>query len=515
MKKHRYPLSIHITSLFLVLTTIVGIVLISMSYRHSQELLSGTAHDVSQEHSQKLRSIFKQNIAPVLTTMNFMALTSFISHQDDTEEQKPWLESIDLVFKQNKGLVALFYTHENGDFTLFRPLPTHKIRTQFNAPAKATMLINNASLSGKNEFIYLDGNHNQIGYSNTEDNTFDPRIRPWFTNAHIDGEIRLSQPYSFYFLKTNGITLSRRSSNGVNVVGADFTLDSISEQISDLAYSDNSKLALFDDQFNLLASHQLNIDHETGMTNQQQSLSRSVFSSILGEPTEASIIKTVTYNVNKWSLTVTPVKLTDHVTLLLAEATPQDDLLADLLSMRDKQVTVAISMLIVCFCIVWLVANRLARPLQNLVLLTDNIARFNFKKTRYPKSMIKEVANLTHSIELMEHTLHDLLNLLRDTASNQDFGLLAKTIAHQSYLVTKAETIVLFIQSDEEDQFLTAANHAIIPFKADINEFIKETPWLHAKLKEGEIIHINREDNALKTTPKTPYSIVTFIFSHY
>ncbi|MGF1843777.1 HD domain-containing protein [Vibrio clamense] len=512
MKKHRYPLSIHITSLFLVLTTIVGIVLISMSYRHSQELLSGTAHDVSQEHSQKLRSIFKQNIAPVLTTMNFMALTSFISHQDDTEEQKPWLESIDLVFKQNKGLVALFYTHENGDFTLFRPLPTHKIRTQFNAPAKATMLINNASLSGKNEFIYLDGNHNQIGYSNTEDNTFDPRIRPWFTNAHIDGEIRLSQPYSFYFLKTNGITLSRRSSNGVNVVGADFTLDSISEQISDLAYSDNSKLALFDDQFNLLASHQLNIDHETGMTNQQQSLSRSVFSSILGEPTEASIIKTVTYNVNKWSLTVTPVKLTDHVTLLLAEATPQDDLLADLLSMRDKQVTVAISMLIVCFCIVWLVANRLARPLQNLVLLTDNIARFNFKKTRYPKSMIKEVANLTHSIELMEHTLHDLLNLLRDTASNQDFGLLAKTIAHQSYLVTKAETIVLFIQSDEEDQFLTAANHAIIPFKADINEFIKETPWLHAKLKEGEIIHINREDNALKQHQDTIFNSDLYLF---
>ncbi|MFA0026118.1 hypothetical protein AB4369_24780, partial [Vibrio sp. 10N.261.49.A5] len=72
-----------------------------------------------------------------------------------------------------------------------------------------------------------------------------------------------------------------------------------------------------------------------------------------------------------------------------------------------------------------------------------------------PKSMIKEVANLAHSIELMEHTLHDLINLLRDTAGNQEFSILAKNIAHQSYLITKAETIVLFTQSEEKDVFDT------------------------------------------------------------
>ncbi len=40
MRKRKYSLSIHITSLFLILTTLVGSVLIAISYRHAQETVS-------------------------------------------------------------------------------------------------------------------------------------------------------------------------------------------------------------------------------------------------------------------------------------------------------------------------------------------------------------------------------------------------------------------------------------------------------------------------------------------
>ncbi|MBW3695643.1 HD domain-containing protein [Vibrio sp. T187] len=513
MKKRRYPLSIHITSLFLVLTTIVGIVLITISYRHSQELLTGTAQELSKEHSNKLESVFKQAVAPVLTTLDFMAVSSFIRHQGKSLEQKPWLASIDLIFKQNPNLVALFYTANDGAFTIFRPLGTNKLRQAAGAPPKATMMINSADLTGKNETIYLDGNHKQIGRKLTKDNTFDPRTRPWFINAESDGEIRLSSPYLFHFLKTSGITLSRRSADGKHVIGADFTLESLSTQISKLAYSPQTRLALFDMNFHLLGQHQLNLDINMSHEEQLEALNNSVMAKLLGEEDyNQTVFKEVNFNLSDWSLTMTPVNLTDNVTLLLAEATPQSDLLADLLSMRDKQITVAVILLLTCFIFVWGIAKRLAMPLQNLVELTDNIARFDFKRTHYPKSMIKEVSNLTTSIELMEHTLHDLLNLLRDTASNQEFSVLAKTVAHQSYLITKAETIVLFVESEETGTFEVAANHAIIPFKADINEFIKDTPWLLSKLKAGETIHINRDDNALKRHQNSIFNSDIYLF---
>ena len=111
-------------------------------------------------------------------------------------------------------------------------------------------------------------------------------------------------------------------------------------------------------------------------------------------------------------------------------------------------ISIAIILMILSTTTVWLLAGRLTSPLKELVRQTGNISRFDFRKTRYDKSAIKEVANLTDAIELMEHTLYDLFNLLRETAKNDDFSLLAKTITKQSFIITKAETIVLYVKDE-------------------------------------------------------------------
>ncbi|NOJ01729.1 HAMP domain-containing protein [Vibrio kanaloae] len=544
MRRRQYPLSIHITSLFLILTILAGAVLISISYRHSQELLLGTVREISNEHRDKLESVFKQAIAPVITTLNVMAVSPFVAHQTFSIEKESWLASVDIIFKQNKSLVALFYASDDGEFRIFRPLSTNRQRAENNAPAKATMMISSTNLKGENFITFLDGTHQVISTMQAE-SKFNPTARPWFRNAKPNGSIQLSEPYQFYFLQTNGITLSRRSADDKHVVGADFTLESLSSQISELAYSPQTRLALFDKHFNLLGQHQLDlpvpnlapdqpdgsIKHNGQATGkisgseqehsfvkmpkreQMEALKSSVLAPLISDEQKFNLkLKNVDYNLNTWALTLTPVELTPNVTLYLAEATPHNDLLSDLISMRDKQVGVAIGMLLICFGIVWFVANRLSQPLNTLVQLTDNITRFDFRRTRSPKSMIKEVVDLTHSIELMEHTLHDLISLLRDTAGNQEFSILTKNITHQSYLITKAETIVLFTQSKEKGVFDTAANLSIIPFKADINDFIEHTPWLLSQLKHGETIHLNREDNVLNYYQNSIFNSDLFLF---
>ncbi|MDA0118832.1 HD domain-containing phosphohydrolase [Vibrio sp. T11.5] len=512
MKKRHYSLSIHITSLFLVLTSLVGAVLIAISYHHSQQLLTVSAKELSSENSRKLESTFKVSTGPILTTLDFMALSSIISERQAPDKAEQFLSSLELIFQRNQGLVALFYANEEGEFTMIRPLRDNKSRKRFGAPPKASMMINFTKTDGFNEFHYLDGNHQRVGYKKTNDNEFDPRVRPWFVNADPDGDIRLTEPYFFYFLKTNGVTLSRRSSDGGKVVAADFTLSSLSEQIGEIGFSNNTKLVLFDNQFRVLAQHQTSIDltQENGQIRQQ--LEQSLFAPILNRHSSQTLYEAFVQEGQDWSVTLTPVVLNEHVRLLLAEATPQDDLLVNLLSMRDRQIIVAIVMLALSFLVVWLVANKLATPLHNLVLLTDNITRFDFKKTRYPRSAIREVANLTESIELMEHTLHDLLRLLRETASNQDFSVLAKTITHQSYLVTKAETIVLYTYAEKQNAFEVSANHAIIPFKIELNEFLSETAWLKTDLHRGEIVHLNRSDNVLNRYKERFYNSDVYFF---
>ncbi|MEZ8100803.1 HD domain-containing phosphohydrolase [Vibrio bivalvicida] len=510
MRKRRYSLSIHITTLFLVLTTLVGSVLIGISYRHAQELLTGSAKELSRENSRKLESTFQVKAGPILTTLDFMSMSLAIDDHKSPIKHIRFLTSLQTIFQRNPGVVALYYANEAGDFTLLRALRTNADRERFDAPSKAALMINTTRVTGHNEFYFLDGAYRSLGHRKTMDNEFDPRTRPWYINADKDGEIRLTEPYFFYFLKTNGVTLSRKSPNGTKVVGADFTLTSLSEQISQMGYSENTKLVLFDSQFRVLAHH--NVAQNAQEDLNLDSLRNSVFKDVLNRISSQIIYETVEANNQKWSVTLTPVALNKQTRLLLAEATPQNDLLASLLSMRDKQIHVALAMLFMSFIIVWLVSQRLANPIHALMRQTDNIARFDFKKTRYSKSVIKEVANLTESIELMEHTLYDLLRLLRDTASNSDFSVLAKTIAHQSFLVTRAETIVLYIKDDKESCYSAAANHAIIPFKININDLIASTAWVETELLNGEIVHLNRDDTAIANFKDSLYNSDIYFF---
>ncbi|KHT47625.1 HD domain-containing phosphohydrolase [Vibrio sinaloensis] len=512
MRKRKYSLSIHITSLFLILTTLVGSVLIAISYRHAQELLAGSAKALSEENSRQLESTFQLKTGPILTTLDFMAFSTIVEKNVKPEKERRLLTSINLIFQRSPGLVALYSANEQGHLTLFRPLRSNQDRDQFKAPDGATFMINQTAVDGTNVFFFLDENYATIETRKSNDNQFDPRSRPWFQNAKQDGNIRLTEPYFFYFLKTNGMTFSRRSPDGNSVVGADFTLDSLSEQIAQLGHSQSSKLILFDNQFRVLAQHKSGV--ELGGDDQvaREMLEKSLFAGILDRVSSQILYEKATAKGIDWSITLTPVNLNRHTRILLAEATPQDDLLSTLLSLRDKQITVAFSLMSMSFIVVWFVAQRLATPLQNLMYQTDSIARFDFKKTRYSKSVIKEVANLTTSIELMEHTLHDLLRLLRETASNQDFSVLAKTITHQSYLVTRAETIVLYTKESSDSPFDVAANHAIIPFKIDINAFLKSTAWILKDLSKGDVLHFNRADNTVAKYKDSLYNSDFYLF---
>ncbi|MDN3683070.1 HD domain-containing phosphohydrolase [Vibrio tapetis subsp. quintayensis] len=497
-KKRRYPLSIHITTLFLALVTAIGVSLITISYQHSQTLLEGTAGELSNENSLKLQTLFKQQVAPVLTTLDFMAMSSFISHQTDSAEKNGWLSSIDLVFNRNESLVALYYGSSEGRFTLYRPLINPVVAKQFKAPDGATMLFRDTDLDGRNEAIFYDPNMNVMSANIQYDNRYDPRVRPWYSKAEKGGEISLTEPYRFYWLQDSGVTFVRRSVDNRHVVAADFSLSGLSAKIKELAYSERSKLILFDRNFHPLASHQVELADQDSSQDIRLTLADSVFSGVLKETSLSGGYATKNVDNLAWSIAVTPVDLTDGVELYLAEATPQNDLMKDLLSMRDKQLVMALLMLLACTLIVRYVAKRIAEPLDGLNKQAENIRRFVFTKSHYSRSMIKEVNDLSMSVELMEHTLHDLIILLQDTASNQDFSILAKNIAKQSYIVTKAETIVLSVWDRKTKKFEVAVNHAIIPLRVDMNTLLANAPLMLSQLKSGEVFHLNKKDELLK-----------------
>lgn len=510
MKKHRYSLTLQIGSLFIIMTSIIGLILIRISYVHVQELLTATAKELSFENSQYIETEFRQKTAPILTALDLLAYSSLVNQNHQPIKDKPWLASLELIFKKYPHLVGVYFADDTGQFTMIRPVFDHQARNFFSAPDNAILFINTTHIDGRDESYFLDDTYTPIHYKIVLDNQFDPRTRPWFKQAENDGKQRLTDPYPFHFLHEMGFTLSRRTPDGHKVVAADFTMKSISQEIQALGFSKNSHVAVFDRQFNVIAQKHLFQNPDPHHTSSENTEYLSVFSPILNRISSQTIYETSSYNGKTWSLTLTPVNLSPNVSLMLAEATPKNDLLANLTTLRNKQfITIGLS-LVLCILIVIFVASRIANPLKRLVQLSNNIARFELKRTPYPKSAIREINDLTRSLQLMEHTLHDLLTLLHKTASSTDFTALAKTVTHQAYLVTKAETIILYVL--KEGQLTAIANHAIIPFKLDLNQLLDETAWLNSQLHQGELVHLNRADNIIKKYKDIFYNSDIYLF---
>ncbi len=497
MAKRRYPLSIHITSLFLVLSIILGGALIAISYQHSQILIEHSAKKISIKNSHKLESIIQKSVSPILTTLDLMASTSLSSQPPQSGKLSVWTNSIQLIFDRNPHLTGLFYASTDGSFTQFRPM-TDKIAKAFKGPQESKLMINYYKMGEQNIFHFLgDDIHLIEKKTDTIDNQ-DPRKRPWYVNATPDGKIGLSEPYRFYFLNETGITLSRMSLDGDSVVAADFTLNSLSNQLDELATSDQTKLAVFDINFNLLAQHNLIEPNKDDQAIDDINLSKTVFKELIENRTNTGIFQNTQFNEKQWQVSINIVRLTDKVQILLAEATPREELLVDLVNMRNQQIFAAILTVILSFALVWYAALKVTRPLDILAELTKDVRSFNFRKTRYPRSVIKEVNNLTDSVQMMEHTLFDLLKLLRETAKEHDFNVLAKTICKQAYIITKAETIVLYMKEENEKLFSIVTNHSIIPLKLDLDVLLSNTPWMLSRLSLGEDIVLTKQDNCLK-----------------
>ncbi len=508
MRKNKYPLNMHISSVFVSFGIILGSIFLTVNHYQSQQLIQKAAKEISSHNSDKLELSFQNSIAPILTALEFMGTGSFLSQEKDTIQQNGWLPSLNKLFSENLGLVSLYSGSLQGELSLYKPLYNPIVNTQINAPPSSVILFQSTDMKGKNEFIFFDEKNEIVSESLQNNFQYDPRTQPWYKQALQSDGIHLSQPHSFYWLNESGVTFVRRSVDKKHVVAADFSLKGLSHEISKIALNPQSKLLLFDNHFRPLASFQTDIDIDLGsevnskLTNQ---INNSVFSVLNLDSTSGFQYHSTSYNEEEWSVTLTPVKLNEHVQLWLADATPKNLLLKNILLMQKQQAIVSILLLVSSFFVVLYLARYISKPLYKLNKQAENLRRFEFTKSRYPKSIIKEVNDLALSLELMEHTIHDLLRLLRDTASNRDFDLLTKNIACHSYFITKAESVVLHFLNKSTNQFEESVNHAIIPLKLNMDSLIINSKGLKSRLKGGEVVHFSKNSYELK-----PYAMELF-----
>ena len=172
-----------------------------------------------------------------------------------------------------------------------------------------------------------------------EDKDYDPRLRPWFTQAiEQNGLLNWTAPYTFFTTKDPGITASRKWSNStgqISVFAFDLMLTDISNFTSDLTIMDNGKAFILTDDDRVLG-----LPHDEKFED-RDSLKHNVLKPIdqIGidvlpvaknawlKEKETSECYSFDYDGEKWWSSITTYELGNN-TFLIGVVAPESDFLA-------------------------------------------------------------------------------------------------------------------------------------------------------------------------------------------
>ncbi|WP_419786589.1 ATP-binding protein [Pseudodesulfovibrio sp.] len=138
----------------------------------------------------------------------------------------------------NPQFSGIYYGSANGDFTMvsrYNALSPDGLFTKF-------IRIRNGKRQV--EKVYTSAEGFLLRREEDPTDTYDPRTRPWFTEAHATRELIWTRPYIFFTSQKPGITTASPVSLGSGfkgVVGVDIEIDELSNFISRLHVSEHGR----------------------------------------------------------------------------------------------------------------------------------------------------------------------------------------------------------------------------------------------------------------------------------
>jgi hypothetical protein len=428
-QKKRFPLHIHIASLFTILVLLIGITLAWVSYRQISDLTFDTTEILFTKTIDELELQFQKEYRPVSTSVRLLASAeiSAARNLDDRMQHVPILAA---VLRDEPQIAGFGIGYTNGDYFIIRPLNTSHLRSVFEAPAEAVFVIDHITHneSGENRQIriFLTEHLDPVGDSLFSQTSYDPRLRPWYQQAGASSDIQVTSPYLFFFSRKVGLTLSKTSAKGNSTVAADITLDNLlgilqknritpstfslifnaGEEI--LAYSTREGSALDDIPKD-------SIPKLSELPNHLQEKIRELASR------EDEVVPFM-YNDERWFGTVRNISTGNRLSIRLMIAAPERELLAAAFEVRKTSILIIIGVVLLVLPITWFIANQIARPLRRLAHEARGIAGFKFDNRLEVDSIVLEVDQLSSAMESMRATISNFFDLITSLSAESDIN---------------------------------------------------------------------------------------------
>jgi len=472
--RRQLPLHVHIATLFIVLILLLGGAVIWNSYAETTRLMLRTADERFERIADNTARQLQMLAAPVAITVDLLAWQR-LTFATSLTERLDSLGYLREALAQSEHLAALYIGYDDGDFFLLRLLPENSpLRAAFAAPDPACYLVQSVERDEMGAitatFLFFNSDLNLLRRDSRPDYTFDPRTRPWYQKARTGAERIRTDPYLFFTTREAGITVARRATTGLAVVGADLALRDLSAVLAASRFLPGTQLALFEDRGQVIAypdAARLPREGDAGDR-------RLATLAELNEPALARLDQdwrdperraarldpagfTLETAGQIWRGMVKTLPFQGGTPLFLALAVPQNELLADAVRIRDQSVLIAIGLVLLALPVTWLLAHRIARHLQSLVGEAARIRRFDFHQPIAIRSIIAEVNQLARAMDLMKSTIRRFLDIGSALAAERHFDRLLDRVLAETLALAQGDAGILFLVSDDERELRPAA----------------------------------------------------------
>jgi len=462
--RHRYPLHVHISTLFLALILVICGVLTAIGYKLSSELLETAAADLTTRISREARIEMQRIVEPAEVATRLLSLQQ-ITRAQSLKERLKSLEFVRQALDSSPALSSLYVGYANGDFFLVGRIGQGAESETVRAPAGARYVVQSIEQAGgkpRGRFIYLDADLHTLRDDDRPDYAaaYDPRQRIWFTQAMASPTQIATPPYLFFSSRQVGLTLAKRSSDGQAVAGADIQLQSLGQTLAKQKVTPGNELVIVDaDGYALAYEDVASLVRPSATADGKPALARL---DELGVPALIPLLASVRQRAENplarepstlrididgtpWRTTISLLAKDDLPPLYMVTAVPESELMAGAVQLIERSAIATVLVLLLTIPFTWWLARSISRSLARLAREADKIRHFDFSEAIAANSAINEVSQLAETMEAMKLTIRRFLDISHAVAAEQNFDRLLPQLLAETLSASQARAGILYL----------------------------------------------------------------------
>ena len=251
----RFSIRLTVVGVFALATTLTAVIAISLQYYFSRSMAIENALIKYQNHAESTRSYL--NAIDTNASHVSQLLAQYPQLLKDGQINANTLQLFSDIMQNNRLFYAIYLGLENGDFYEVVNLnSSNTARRQLKATPEDRWIVIKVSGKGdkrKRTFEYYNADMT-LRVSHQEPSDYDPRIRPWYTNATLDSVFK-TDPYLFQHLQAPGQSYSKRLPGANAVLAVDITLSSLAGFLKAQSHNSGSEIYLFKPSGELISSN--------------------------------------------------------------------------------------------------------------------------------------------------------------------------------------------------------------------------------------------------------------------